>query len=226
MAEEGAEAGNERGARAKACAMSTAAVPFSASSRSVAAARSLRPVRSTLVAPILPEPMARTSPRPARRVRIRPKGSSRAGSRTSATRSVPAKLQFISEFAPPFSRNLSGAATAAMGLPTEVGSKLRAKPTPLALHPIDLRNTQITKLRISEMLESILLRVRRAAQLTLPADVRRALNVKEGDYLEAKITKGGVLLKPVAIVERDKAWRRIARALSQVEDLEPESSRR
>ena len=35
--------------------------PFSASSSSVAAAMSLRPVRSTLVAPILPEPMARMS---------------------------------------------------------------------------------------------------------------------------------------------------------------------
>ena len=59
---------------AKACAISTAAVPFSASSRSVAAARLFRPVRSTLVAPILPEPMARMSPRPAMRVTTRPKG--------------------------------------------------------------------------------------------------------------------------------------------------------
>ena len=38
-------------------AISTAAVPLSASPRSVAAARPLWPVRSTLVAPILPEPI-------------------------------------------------------------------------------------------------------------------------------------------------------------------------
>src|SRR5262249_846130 len=39
---------------------------------SVAAAIPLRPVRSTLVAPILPEPMARMSAVPASRVRINP----------------------------------------------------------------------------------------------------------------------------------------------------------
>ena len=47
---------------------STAGVPLSASQTSVAAASSLRPVRSTLVAPILPEPMARMSSTPASRV--------------------------------------------------------------------------------------------------------------------------------------------------------------
>ena len=46
-----------------------------------------------------------------------------------------------------------------------------------------------------------LMRVRRMAQLTLPAEVRRALNVQEGDYLEAQIVKGGVLLRPVAVVK-------------------------
>ncbi len=51
-----------------------------------------------------------------------------------------------------------------------------------------------------------LLRVRRAAQLTLPVEIRRALDVKEGDYLEARITKDGVLLKPVSMVERKRAW--------------------
>lgn len=54
-----------------------------------------------------------------------------------------------------------------------------------------------------------LMRVRRAAQLTLPADVRQALNVKEGDYLEARITKDGVLLTPVQVVERERAWKNI-----------------
>ena len=56
-----------------------------------------------------------------------------------------------------------------------------------------------------ENMQMALMRVRRLAQLTLPAEVRRALNVQEGDYLEAKIVKDGVLLKPVAVVERERA---------------------
>ena len=74
---------------------------------------------------------------------------------------------------------------------------------------------------ILEMAQMTLMRVRKAAQLTLPADVRRALNVQEGDFLEAQVVEGGVLLKPVAMVERDRAWQGILHATSQVKDLEP-----
>ncbi len=75
MAEKGAKAGEHGGVRARnALPVSTAAVPFSASSSSVSAARPLLPVRNTLVAPILPEPIWRRSPRPASLVRIRPNG--------------------------------------------------------------------------------------------------------------------------------------------------------
>jgi AbrB family looped-hinge helix DNA binding protein len=66
-----------------------------------------------------------------------------------------------------------------------------------------------------------LMRVRRMAQLTLPATIRRALNVQEGDYLEARIVKDGVLLKPVAVVGRERAWARMTRAASRVKDLRP-----
>ncbi len=51
-----------------------------------------------------------------------------------------------------------------------------------------------------------LVKVRRAAQITLPAEVREKLGVSEGDYLETEITDRGVLLKPISIVEREKAW--------------------
>ncbi len=54
--------------------ISTGSAPLPASSSSVAAARPLRPVRSTLVAPILPEPIARRSPAPASRVSSSPNG--------------------------------------------------------------------------------------------------------------------------------------------------------
>ncbi len=65
-----------------------------------------------------------------------------------------------------------------------------------------------------------LVKVRRAAQLTLPADVRRKLNLKEGDLLEAKIVEEGVLLKPVSVVDRERAWQRILDATAGVVDLE------
>ena len=45
-----------------------------------------------------------------------------------------------------------------------------------------------------ENMHMALMRVRRMAQLTLPAEVRRALNVQEGDFLEATIVSEGVLL--------------------------------
>jgi antitoxin component of MazEF toxin-antitoxin module len=65
-----------------------------------------------------------------------------------------------------------------------------------------------------------LLRVRRAAQLALPADVRQALNVQEGDYLQAKICDGGVLLTPVSVVERKRAWMRIEKNVSGIVDTD------
>ena len=55
-------------------ASSTATAPLAPSSSNVAAAAPLLPVRSTLVAPMLPDPMARKSPRPNARVTSTPKG--------------------------------------------------------------------------------------------------------------------------------------------------------
>jgi len=43
-----------------------------------------------------------------------------------------------------------------------------------------------------------LVRLRRAAQITLPLDVREAARLKEGDYLEAEVTDAGILLRPVS----------------------------
>lgn len=49
-----------------------------------------------------------------------------------------------------------------------------------------------------------LLKVKRWAQITLPADIRRELKLSEGDYLEAEKVEGGVLLKPVHIEQREQ----------------------
>lgn len=50
-----------------------------------------------------------------------------------------------------------------------------------------------------------LLKILRYAQITLPAELRRQFNLAEGNYLEAQATKDGILLKPVSVVEREKA---------------------
>ena len=48
-----------------------------------------------------------------------------------------------------------------------------------------------------------LVRIRRAGQITLPREVREAMNLGEGDYLEPRYTKGGVLLRPVSVRARE-----------------------
>ena len=47
-----------------------------------------------------------------------------------------------------------------------------------------------------------LVRIRRAGQITLPREVREAMNLGEGDYLAPRFTKGGVLLRPVSVRAR------------------------
>lgn len=48
-----------------------------------------------------------------------------------------------------------------------------------------------------------LIRMRRAAQITLPREIREAARLEEGDYLEAEVTESGtILLKPVSIARR------------------------
>lgn len=47
-----------------------------------------------------------------------------------------------------------------------------------------------------------LVKVKRAAQITLPLEIRQAIHLEEGDYLEAQVTNEGILLKPVRIESR------------------------
>ena len=68
-----------------------------------------------------------------------------------------------------------------------------------------------------------LLKLRHKAQITLPADLRRHFHLKEGDYLEAEAVENGILLKPVSVVEREKAWQEIREAMATVQDTAPDS---
>lgn len=54
-----------------------------------------------------------------------------------------------------------------------------------------------------------LVKLLRGGQMTLPAEARKALRLKEGDYLDAEIVGGTLRLRPVAVVDRQRAWRRV-----------------
>ena len=59
-----------------------------------------------------------------------------------------------------------------------------------------------------------LLKLRKAAQLTLPLHLRKAFGLKDGDYLEVEVVEEGILLKPVTVVERKTAWENVSRPTS------------
>lgn len=66
-----------------------------------------------------------------------------------------------------------------------------------------------------------LLKLRKFAQVTLPADLRRKFNLAEGDFLEAEAVEKGILLKPVTVVEREKAWGQLFESVKNVKDSKP-----
>jgi antitoxin MazE len=76
------------------------------------------------------------------------------------------------------------------------------------------------QLRRSDM---SLVKIKRFSQVTLPPDVRKRFNLNEGDYLEAEAVEEGILLKPVAVIERKKAWSRLFTVLDSVEEQKVKS---
>jgi len=70
--------------------------------------------------------------------------------------------------------------------------------------------------KISEGNPSALVKVRRAAQITLPREIRQAAHLEEGDYLEAEVTDSGILLRPVSIGSREPTPQQEAEILAVV----------
>ena len=62
-----------------------------------------------------------------------------------------------------------------------------------------------------------LVRLRRAAQITLPVEIRQAARLKEGDYLEAEVTAEGILLRPVSVDRREPTAEQDAEILAVVD---------
>lgn len=50
-----------------------------------------------------------------------------------------------------------------------------------------------------------LVQVRKKAQITLPSKIRKALGVKEGDYLEAEIENNKIILIPKILLDKAEA---------------------
>lgn len=61
----------------------------------------------------------------------------------------------------------------------------------------------------------MLVRLRERAQITLPQEVRTALNVRQGDYFEAEVVDGRLVLEPVSVVSRDAARERLITRLDR-----------
>lgn len=66
-----------------------------------------------------------------------------------------------------------------------------------------------------------LVKLLRSGQVTVPAEARKALQLKEGDYLEAEIVAGALVLKPVSMVDREAAWQQVFEALESVRYVGP-----
>jgi AbrB family looped-hinge helix DNA binding protein len=66
-----------------------------------------------------------------------------------------------------------------------------------------------------------LVRLLRGGQVTLPADLRQKLKLAQGDYLEAEMVENGVLLKPVSVVERERAWDDLMEIINEPKRREP-----
>ena len=63
-----------------------------------------------------------------------------------------------------------------------------------------------------------LVKVRRGAQITLPLEIRQAIHLEEGDYLEAQVTDSGILLRPVSIGHREPTLEQEAEILAIVDE--------
>ena len=55
-------------------------------------------------------------------------------------------------------------------------------------------------------MEKALTRVTRNGQVTLPATVRRALHIIEGDYIEVEATEESIVLTPKKLVNKSQAY--------------------
>ncbi len=54
-------------------------------------------------------------------------------------------------------------------------------------------------------------------QVTIPAKLRRGINLREGDLMEVTVVGDGILLRPMGVVDRNSAAARIAAKFAAME---------
>jgi AbrB family looped-hinge helix DNA binding protein len=59
-------------------------------------------------------------------------------------------------------------------------------------------------------------KVLRGGQITMPKELRKVLEIKEGDILEVQMEKNKVVLKPKILVDKDQAWERLNQVMAKV----------
>jgi antitoxin PrlF len=48
--------------------------------------------------------------------------------------------------------------------------------------------------------------IRNKGQVTIPADIRRATHLEDGDPVEVVVVEGGILLRPQKVIDATQAW--------------------
>jgi len=59
-------------------------------------------------------------------------------------------------------------------------------------------------------------KVLRGGQITMPKELRKVLEIKEGDILEVQMEKNRVVLKPKILMDKDQAWDRLNQVMAKV----------
>ncbi|MGH6921744.1 MAG: AbrB/MazE/SpoVT family DNA-binding domain-containing protein [Geminicoccaceae bacterium] len=88
----------------------------------------------------------------------------------------------------------------------------------------DVRISQVRTMLRGDRRGSIamtIIKIRERAQITLPAEMRKALKVETGDYLRAEVVEGALMLKPIALLDREAARARVKEAMDTVRYIGP-----
>ena len=48
--------------------------------------------------------------------------------------------------------------------------------------------------------------VRGKGQITIPSEIRKAARLEEGDPVEVELVEGGILLRPMKVIDATQAW--------------------
>jgi len=59
-------------------------------------------------------------------------------------------------------------------------------------------------------------KVLRGGQITMPKELRKVLEIKEGDILEVQMEINKVVLKPKILMDKDQAWERLNQVMAKV----------